>query len=200
MAQLFRDLPEALTNTLRDRRDVLGLQARSSASRCCRSFPVPEGYDEPTLLPPRRARGPRARASPSSTRSGKTVDRRRRTATRLEMRARRHRADEVPGLLPDRLGLHPLRRRRTASRSGPGRGSGAGSIVAYALRHHRPRSDPVQPAVRALPEPRAREHARLRRRLLHGPARRGHRLRRRRSTARRASGRSRPSTSSRRAA
>ena len=45
--------------------------------------------------------------------------------------------------------------------------------------HHRPRSDPVQPAVRALPQPRARLDARLRRRLLHEPARRGHRVRHR---------------------
>ena len=60
---------------------------------------------------------------------------------------------------------------------GPGRGSGAGSLVAYCLRHHRPRPDPLRPAVRALPESRARLDARLRHRLLHGRPRPGHRLR-----------------------
>ena len=62
---------------------------------------------------------------------------------------------------------------------GPGRGSGAGSLVAYSTAHHRHRSDPLQAALRALPQPRARLHAGLRRRLLHEPARRGDRLRHR---------------------
>ena len=42
--------------------------------------------------------------------------------------------------------------------------------------HHRSRSDPVRPAVRALPQSGARVDARLRHRLLPGPARRGDRL------------------------
>ena len=41
--------------------------------------------------------------------------------------------DGLRVLLPDRLGLRQATRRTTASRSGPGRGSAAGSIVAYAL-------------------------------------------------------------------
>jgi DNA polymerase-3 subunit alpha len=49
---------------------------------------------------------------------------------------------------------------------GPGRGSGAGSIVAYAMRITRHRAPEVQPPVRALPEPRPRVHAGLRRGLL----------------------------------
>ena len=56
--------------------------------------------------------------------------------------------------------------------------------------HHRHRSDRVQAAVRALPEPRARVDAGLRRRLLHEPARRGHQVRHRTSTARTTSARS----------
>ena len=60
---------------------------------------------------------------------------------------------------------------------GPGRGSGAGSLVAYALDHHRSRSDPLRPAVRALPQSRARVDAGLRHRLLPGPPRRGDPLR-----------------------
>ena len=60
---------------------------------------------------------------------------------------------------------------------GPGRGSGAGSLVAYVADHHRSRSVALQAAVRALPQSRTRVDARLRYRLLPGPARRGDRLR-----------------------
>ena len=44
--------------------------------------------------------------------------------------------------------------------------------------HHRPRPAALRPAVRALPQSRTRVDARLRHRLLHGPPRRGDRLRR----------------------
>ena len=40
---------------------------------------------------------------------------------------------------------------------GPGRGSATGSLVAYILQHHRPRPHRAQPAVRAVPQPRARQ-------------------------------------------
>ena len=49
---------------------------------------------------------------------------------------------------------------------GPGRGSAAGSIVSYALQHHRRRPARVRPDVRALPEPRAQVDAGHRHRLL----------------------------------
>ena len=49
---------------------------------------------------------------------------------------------------------------------GPGRGSAAGSIVAYCAADHRRRSAALRPAVRALPEPRARVDAGHRHRLL----------------------------------
>ena len=49
---------------------------------------------------------------------------------------------------------------------GPGRGSAAGSIVAYCLRDHRRRPAALRPAVRALPQPRARVDAGHRHRLL----------------------------------
>ncbi|MCK7499493.1 MAG: hypothetical protein MZW92_60680 [Comamonadaceae bacterium] len=51
---------------------------------------------------------------------------------------------------------------------GPGRGSGAGSLVAYCAGHHRPRSAALRPAVRALPQSGAGVDARLRHRLLPG--------------------------------
>ena len=60
---------------------------------------------------------------------------------------------------------------------GPGRGSGAGSLVAYATDHHRHRSAALLAAVRALPQSRPRVDARLRHRLLPGPPRRGDPLR-----------------------
>ncbi len=60
---------------------------------------------------------------------------------------------------------------------GPGRGSGAGSLVAYSHGDHQHRSHAERAALRALPESRARVHARYRCGLLHEPARRGHRVR-----------------------
>jgi DNA polymerase-3 subunit alpha len=60
---------------------------------------------------------------------------------------------------------------------GPGRGSGAGSLVAYALKITDLDPLPLQPAVRALPEPRAGVHARLRHRLLPDQPQPGDRLR-----------------------
>ncbi len=49
------------------------------------------------------------------------------------LRTGRHQQDELHELLPHRLGLHQVGARSTASPSGPGRGSAAGSLVAYAL-------------------------------------------------------------------
>ena len=60
---------------------------------------------------------------------------------------------------------------------GPGRGSGAGSLVVLRADHHRSRSAALQSAVRALPQSRARVDAGLRHRLLPGPPRRGDPLR-----------------------
>ena len=91
-------------------------------------------------------------------------------------RARRHPQDGLPGLLPDRRGLHQLGQGpRHSGRPGPRFGRRlAGRLGAG---HHRPRPAALRPAVRAVPQPRTRVDARLRHRLLHGPPRRGHRLR-----------------------
>ena len=64
-------------------------------------------------------------------------------------------------------------------RVGPGRGSGAGSMVAYALRHHRARPARARPDLRAVPQPRAHLDARHRPRLRRAPARRHDPLRHR---------------------
>ncbi len=85
-------------------------------------------------------------------------------------------SDGVRRLLPDRRRLHPVGegaghpgRSRPRLRRRLGRRLGAD--------HHRPRSDPLRPAVRALPQSRARVDARFRHRLLPGRPRPGHRLR-----------------------
>ena len=92
------------------------------------------------------------------------------------LRARRHRAHEISRLLPDRRRLHPVGEgARHSGRARPRLGRRlAGRLCAH---HHRPRSDPLRAAVRALPQSRARLDAGLRHRLLPGPARRGDPLR-----------------------
>ena len=64
-------------------------------------------------------------------------------------------------------------------RVGPGRGSGAGSIAAYALRITDLCPARARPVLRAVPQPRAPLDARLRHRLRRRPPRRGHQLRQR---------------------
>ena len=64
-------------------------------------------------------------------------------------------------------------------RVGPGRGSGAGSIVRLRDADHRPRPARARPDLRAVPQPRARLDARLRHRLRRASARRGDPLRHR---------------------
>ncbi len=92
-------------------------------------------------------------------------------------RTESHRLDGLPRLLPDRCRLHQLgQAERHPGRPRPRLGRRlAGGLGAG---HHRPRPDALRPAVRALPQSRARVDARLRHRLLHGPPRRGDRLRR----------------------
>ena len=95
------------------------------------------------------------------------------------LRGRRHLPDGLPRLLPRRRRPRPARPRTTASGSARAAARRAGSIVAYALRHHRARPDRARPAVRAVPQPRARLDARHRHRLRRAPARRHDPLRHR---------------------
>ena len=84
--------------------------------------------------------------------------------------------DGLCGLFPDRLGLHRLRqaqRHPGRTRARQRRGQRRELLPA----HHRRRPHPLLPVFRALPQPRAREHARHRRGLLRQPPGRGHRLR-----------------------
>ncbi len=92
------------------------------------------------------------------------------------VRDRDDQADAVPGLFPDRLGLHPLRARAGDSgRAGPWLGRRKPRRLLPP--HHRRRSAAVRPDFRALPQPRARVPARHRHRLLRAPPRRSHRVR-----------------------
>ena len=175
MAEAFRDLPEALTLDPPSRARCAQGSSSSSARRCCRSSRCPRATTS-RLLPARLAGRPgeALRAVPGR---GSQQSTRRRIAQRLELELDVITSMKYPGYF---LIVWDFIREAKARGIpvGPGRGSGAGSLVAYRARHHGDRPDPVSPAVRALPEPRAREHAGLRRRLLHGAARRGDRLRR----------------------
>ena len=115
------------------------------------------------------------------------------------LRARRHHPHELCGLLPDRRRLHQMGQgRRHSGRPGPRlRRRLAGRLCAD---HHRSRSDPVRPAVRALPQSGTRVDAGLRYRFLPGPARRSDPTTCRSATAAIRSRRSSPSERCRRAA
>ena len=96
-------------------------------------FPTPDGESIEDYL--RGAGARRARGAP-----GRALSRRPRRARRsaalpraARVRAEDHHPDGLRGLLPDRRRLHQLGEDATACRSGPGRGSGAGSLVAYSL-------------------------------------------------------------------
>ena len=178
MAVLFADLPEALASTV------------EIAERC--SFRPHDAQADPAALHGRRGRqrGRRGRATrpPSCAarpRRGLTQPargarplaghRRGGLSRAARLRARRHHPHELCGLLPDRGRLHPMGEGAGHSgRAGPRlRRRLAGRLCAD---HHRSRSDPLRPAVRALPQSGTRVDARLRHRLLPGPARRGDRL------------------------
>ena len=79
--------------------------------------------------------------------------------------ARRDRPDGLQRLLPDRLGLRQVREgQRHRGRPGPRLGGRLDRRLLPA--HHRRRPAPLRPAVRALPQPRARVDAGHRHRLL----------------------------------
>ncbi len=109
-----------------------GPQADPAALRCRRRL---HQRDRAVAARGRRAEAPgRAglEGSARRERAGARLHRGRlRAAARL--RARRHRAHEVPRLLPDRRRLHQVVEGAAAFPVGPGRGSGAGSVVAWSL-------------------------------------------------------------------
>ena len=163
----------------------------SSARRALPDYPVPCGQTTEDFLRAESRAGSTARLAAPAARSPAERRNRRGITTRARDRARRHLPDGLRRLLPDRRGLHPLGARATASRWGRAAAPAPARWWPTA-RHHRPRSAALRPAVRALPESRARVDAGLRHRLLHGRPRPRHRVRRARATAASASRRSSP--------
>ena len=134
----------------------------SSAGSCCRSSPCPTAATRSTTSSSsarKACKSATARATPELN-------------DRLRFELKTIKEMGFDGLLPDRLGLHPLReaeRRQRRPRPRLGRRQPRRVLP----RDHRPRPDPLRPALRALPQP--------------GPqvdAGHGHRLRRRRPRAR----------------
>ncbi len=171
-------MPEALENTRGDRAP---LQPGAEAGRgAAAGVSGAGGSSTEEFL---RARG-RARASTralAAARDGRGAGRVPRSAWRSSSTSSASMGFAGYFLIVARL--HPLgARERRAGRPGPRLGRRlAGGLR---LAHHRPRSAAARPAVRALPESRARVDAGLRHRLLHGRARPGHRLRGRQVRAR----------------
>ena len=116
---LFRDRPEARHEHARDRRDVRGLKLKLGKPDAPELRRARRADDADSYFRHVAARGPRARASPSSARVGQE-GRRGRVPQRASRWSSTSSADEVPGLLPHRLGLHPLREgERHPGRAGP---------------------------------------------------------------------------------
>ena len=157
---------------------------RRSASRSCRG----SGEDEDEQL--RRD----ARAGLAARLAGRDPAR---TSSSAYLERLDFELDVITGmgfrrLLPDRRRLHQMGQgQRHSGRAGPRFGRRLGRRLG--ADHHRPRPDRARPAVRALPQPRARVDARLRHRFLRNPPRQGHPLRPGASTAATRSPRSSPS-------
>ena len=185
MAALFADMPEALANTVEIARRC-SLVLKLGEARLPQ-YPVPGGLTTEDFLRAESARGLAARGW------RRCADSRTRPAYRARLRVELDVICQM-GFAGYFLIVADFIRwaRENGVPVGPGRGSGAGSLVAYSLGITD--LDPLasRPAVRALPESRARVDAGLRRRLLHGRARPRHRLRGRASTAASASRRSSP--------
>ena len=174
MRELFADLPEACDNTLviaqrcaympAPRKPILPRYTKL-AGRAEKEALKEMAESGLAALQDRRPAGARHRAQdvPGPAR----------------LRAQHDREDGLLGLLPDRRRLHPVGQgQRHPGRARPRLGRGlAGRLVAQ---DHRPRPAALGPAVRALPQSRARVDAGLRYRLLPGQARPGDPLRARR--------------------
>ena len=177
MAVLFADIPEALASTVeiaercsfrpKTRKPILPRFTVGAGSGSDAVSRGGRGAEAP-------GRGGARKASAGSRPVARHHGRGLPEASRL--RDRRDQPHELCGLLPDRLRLHQMGQGpRHSGRSRPRlRRRFAGRLFAD---HHRSRSDPLRPAVRALPQSRARVDAGLRHRLLPGPPRRGDRLR-----------------------
>ena len=171
MREVFADLPEACDNTLViARRCAFIPQPRQPILP---AFTSDEGVDEETAL--RRAAAGRAR-SPARGAGPASGGIRQALPRPARIRARHDHRNGICRLFPDRRRLHPM----GEARGDPGRSRarlGRRLGRRLGLDDHRSRPAALRPAVRAVPEPRARVDAGFRHRFLPGPARRGDPLR-----------------------
>ena len=181
MRALFRDLPEACDNTLAIAR-MCAVMAESKKPELPVCPKVTPGHDRGRDRARHGQGGAREAARCACSRP---LDEAARTTYR-------ERLDYELGVI-EKMGfsgyflivadfIQWAKAQRHPGRPGPRVGRGVGRGLGAA--DHRPRPAALRPAVRALPEPRARVDARLRHRLLPGPARRGDPLRRAANTAR----------------
>ena len=125
-----------MTNTRRHRGPGRAEGHRRHEACSSRRSPLPEEAGGPDEYFEELAReGLERRLAPIAEllAAGRTKHPRKDYDERLAWELVGHREDGLLGLLPDRLGLHQVRQGRAGSRSGPGRGSAAGSLVAWTL-------------------------------------------------------------------
>ena len=134
-------------------------------------FPVPGGGDRGVLA----GQGGRARAGRTGSPAASPTTRREQAEYEVGVICQMG----FPGYFLVIADLVALRQGAAASGSGPGRGSAAGALDRLRAGHHRARPDQARPAVRAVPQPRARLDARHRHGLRRAPARRHDPLRHR---------------------
>ena len=173
MAALFADLPEALAATVE-------IAQRCSFRPKTRKpilprFTAEDGsaVDEAAELRRQAEEGLTRRVDTLGLASGQTIDDYR---ERLDFELSVIENMKYPGYFL--IVADFIQWAKSARHSGRA-GARLGRGLARRLRahHHRPRSDPLRPPVRALPQSGTRVDAGLRYRLLPGPARRGDRLR-----------------------
>ncbi len=133
MAKLFADLPEALENTVEiARRCSFVLKTRKPILP--RFTGATDDAEEAERAESAELRRQSVEGLDSAWQLGHGGGLYRAGLPRAaRFRALGHRTHEVPGLLPDRVGLHQVGEDARYIPVGPGRGSGAGSLVAYAL-------------------------------------------------------------------
>ena len=144
MRYLFREVPEACDNTLwiAERADVeieFGDAAAARTSRCPRASPT-----TPTTSPTSPGRAPASAGATTLPDDGRRA---------RPVRARHDRRDGLQLVLPHRLGPHRATPRSSGIRVGPGPRLGGRVRRRLLPADHRPRPDPLRPAVRALPQP-----------------------------------------------
>ena len=182
MAQLFADMPEALANSV-EIAQRCNLHARAGQEQAAAVSDAGRRERSTNICALQAAQGLAARLAQLYPRRGASAPASGRSTGAPRIRDQDHHADGLLRLLPDRRRFHQLGQERTACRSAPGRGSGAGSLVAYSLGITD--LDPLRydAAVRALPQPRAGVDARLRHRFLPGRPRPRDRVRQAANTA-----------------